>query len=82
MQNPAFVKWMAEGTDIATQKGVTGVLEHTGKLGNIMANSDSESRQHIQNYLQMLIDFSNNKENVESETINTNEEIPTANVVK
>ena len=29
LQNPAFVKWMAEGTDIATQKGVTGVLEHT-----------------------------------------------------
>ena len=82
LQNPAFVKWMAEGTDIATQKGVTGVLEHTSKLGNIMANSDSDTRQHIQNYLQMLIDYSKDKEKTESNTVDTNEEIPTANVVK
>jgi len=82
LQSPAFVKWMAEGTDIATQKGVTGVLEHTSKLGNIMANSDSDTRQHIQNYLQMLIDYSKDKEKTESNTVDTNEEIPTANVVK
>ena len=89
IQNPAFVKWMAEGTDIATEQGVKGVLEHTGKLGNIMANSDSETRQHIQNYLQMLIDYSNNKENIENETIDKNnetidknEDIPLVTVVK
>ena len=56
---------MAEGTEIATQKGVKGVVEHTAKLGNIMANSDSETRQHIQNYLQMLIDYDQKQKNTE-----------------
>ena len=80
MQNPAFVKWMAEGTDIATQVGVKGVLEHTSKLGNIMANSDSETRQHIQNYLQMLVNF--DEKQTEPEKKQQNNNIPKANIVK
>jgi len=80
MQNPAFVKWMAEGTDIATQVGVKGVLEHTSKLGNIMANSDSETRQHIQNYLQMLINF--DEKQTEPEKKQQNNNIPKAKIVK
>ena len=52
--NPSFVKWMAKGIDIAGNKGIDGVLEHTGKLGVIMANADSDTRQAIYEYLQML----------------------------
>ena len=81
-QHPGFVKWMAEGTEIATQKGVKGVVEHTAKLGNIMANSDSETRQHIQNYLQMLIDYDQKQKNTEQATPNETKQIPTATVVK
>ena len=31
-----------------------GVIQHLGKLGTIMANADSETRQFIYEYLQML----------------------------
>ena len=53
--NPSFIKWLAQGTKIASTKGVDGVLTHLGKLGTIMGNADSESRQFIYEYLQMLM---------------------------
>lgn len=55
LTNPSFIKWMAQGTKIAGNKGVDGVMEHMGRLGTVMANSDSDTRQYMQNFLQMLI---------------------------
>ena len=55
MTNPRFVKWMAQGTDIASNEGFEGVAKHISKLGIIMANSDSQSRQAINEYLQMIM---------------------------
>lgn len=46
---------MANGVKIANNKGFTGAVEHIGRLGVVMGNSDSETRQHIQNVLQMFI---------------------------
>jgi len=42
--NPAFLKWLSKGVDIAGNKGFNGVVEHLGKLPIIMAQSDPESR--------------------------------------
>lgn len=61
LTNPRFVKWMAQGTDIASNDGVEGVVKHISKLGIIMANSDSESRQAINEYLSMILDSEKNK---------------------
>lgn len=55
MTNPSFIRWMANGVKIANNKGFTGAVEHIGRLGVVMGNSDSETRQHIQNVLQMFI---------------------------
>ena len=54
MTNPKFIGWLAQGIKIAGNKGVDGVIQHMGKLGVIMANADSETRQFIYEYLQML----------------------------
>ena len=61
MTNPKFVKWMAQGTDIASNEGFEGVAKHISKLGIIMANSDSQSRQAINEYLQMIMMSNANK---------------------
>ena len=53
--NPSFIKWLAQGTKIASTKGMDGVLTHLGKLGTVMGNADSETRQFIYEYLQMLM---------------------------
>ena len=53
--NPSFIKWLAQGTKIASTKGMDGVLTHLGKLGTVMGNADSESRQFIYEYFQMLM---------------------------
>ena len=42
--NPAFLKWLSKGVDIAGNKGVNGAIEHLGKIPIIMAQSDPESR--------------------------------------
>jgi hypothetical protein len=54
MTNPNFIKWLAQGIKITGNKGADGVIQHLGKLGTIMANADSETRQFIYEYLQML----------------------------
>ena len=53
--NPSFIKWLAQGTKIASTKGMDGILTHIGKLGTVMGNADSETRQFIYEYLQMLM---------------------------
>jgi len=53
--NPSFIKWLAQGTKIASTKGMDGVLTHLGKLGTVMGNADSETRQFIYEYFQMLM---------------------------
>ena len=55
MTNPSFIKWLAQGIRIGGNKGVDGVIEHLGRLGVIMGNADSESRQSINEYLQMIM---------------------------
>ena len=55
MTNPSFIKWLAQGIRIGGNKGVDGVIEHLGRLGVIMGNADSESRQAINEYLQMIM---------------------------
>ena len=54
MTNPSFIKWLAQGIKISGNKGTDAVIQHLGKLGVIMANADSETRQFIYEYLQML----------------------------
>jgi len=61
LTNPRFVSWMAQGTDIASTKGYEGVAKHLTKLGVIMSNADSDSRQAINEYLEMLINSNANK---------------------
>ena len=53
--NPSFIKWLAQGTKIASTKGMDGILTHIGKLGTVMGNADSETSQFIYEYLQMLM---------------------------
>ena len=53
--NPSFIKWLAAGTKISATKGVDGILTHLAKLGIVMGHADSETRQFIYEYLQMLI---------------------------
>jgi len=70
MTNPAFIKWMAQGVKNAGNKGFDGAAEHFGRLGVVMANADSETRQHIQNTLQMFIDSDERiRKKIESQTI-------------
>ena len=54
MTNPKLIKWLAQGIKISGNKGTDAVIQHLGKLGVIMANADSETRQFIYEYLQML----------------------------
>jgi len=53
--NPSFIKWLAAGTKISATKGIDGILTHIVKLGTVMSNADSESRQFIHEYFQMLM---------------------------
>ena len=54
MTNPKFVKWAAEATKIAGNKGFQGVAEHLTKLGVIAANSSPEERQYLYEYLDTI----------------------------
>ena len=53
--NPSFIKWLAAGTKISATKGIDGILTHLAKLGVVMGNADSESRQFIHEYFEMLM---------------------------
>jgi len=55
MTNPSFIKWLAQGIKIGQNKGVDGAIQHLGRLGVIMGNADSETRQSINEYLQMIL---------------------------
>ena len=55
MTNPSFIKWLAQGIKIGQNKGVDGAIEHLGRLGVVMGNADSETRQFINEYLQMIL---------------------------
>ena len=54
MTNPRFVKWAAEATKIAGNKGYQGIAEHLTKLGVIAANSSPEERQYLYEYLDTI----------------------------
>jgi len=54
MTNPKFIGWLAQGIKLSNNKGADAVIQHLGKLGTIMANADSDTRQFIYEYLQML----------------------------
>ena len=53
--NPSFIKWLAQGIRIGNNKGADAVIQHLGRLGVVMGNADSESRQFINEYLQMIL---------------------------
>ena len=55
MTNPRFIKWLAQGIKIGQNKGVDGAIEHLGRLGVVMGNADSETRQFINEYFQMIM---------------------------
>lgn len=55
MTNPKFIKWLAQGIKIGRNKGVDGAIEHLGKIGVVMGNADSETRQFIYEYMQMVL---------------------------
>lgn len=54
MTNPKFVKWAAEATKIAGNKGYQGIAEHLTKLGVIAANSSPEERQYLYEYMDTI----------------------------
>lgn len=55
MTNPSFIKWLSQGIKISKNKGVDGAIQHLGRLGVVMGNADSESRQFISEYLEMVL---------------------------
>jgi len=63
MSNPKFLDWVASGTKIAANKGLDGVAEHIGKLGIIAANSDDDTAQLSNQYLEMIKKSSEKFEN-------------------
>ena len=54
MSNPKFLEWIASGTKIAGNKGLDGVAEHLGKMGIIAGNSDNDTAQLSNQYLEMI----------------------------
>lgn len=54
MSNPAFMHWVARGIKIAGNKGIDGLVEHTVKLGAIAGNSDKETGDLINQYLEIM----------------------------
>ena len=67
MSNPAFLKWLSEGTKIAGNKGFDGVAEHLIKLGTIAGNSDDDMGQLTNQYMEMIKKSSQNYEKNEAE---------------
>ena len=54
MSNPAFMQWVAKGIKIAGNKGADGLAEHIVKLGAIAGNSDKETGDLINQYLEIM----------------------------
>jgi len=62
MSNPKFLEWIASGTKIAGNKGLDGVAEHLGKMGIIAGNSDNDTAQLSNQYLEMIKRSAGNSE--------------------
>ncbi len=63
MSNPAFLKWLSEGTKIAGNKGFDGVAEHLIKLGTIAGMSDDDMGELTNQYMEIIKKSSENYEN-------------------
>jgi hypothetical protein len=62
MSNPKFLEWIASGTKIAGNKGLEGVAEHLGKIGIVAGNSDNDTAQLSNQYLEMIKKSAGNSE--------------------
>ena len=62
MSNPAFLKWLSEGTKIAGNKGFDGVAEHLIKLGTIAGMSDDDMGELTNQYMEIIKKSSENYE--------------------
>jgi hypothetical protein len=62
MSNPKFLEWIASGTKIAGNKGLEGVAEHLGKIGIVAGNSDNDTAQLSNQYLEMIKRSAGNSE--------------------
>jgi hypothetical protein len=52
--NPKIVKWLVQGTDIANNEGVDGVIKHFGKVGTVFAGSSPEVQEWVAAYGETL----------------------------
>jgi hypothetical protein len=68
MSNPAFLKWLSEGTKIAANKGFDGVAEHLVKLGTIAGMSDDDIGELTNEYMEIIKKSSQNYEEQTGET--------------
>jgi len=67
LTNPNLVKWMADGTKIATNS----IPEHIGRLGVVAATTDPEVRQHLYEFLNVVKDTSGVKASKEPQPVTT-----------
>ena len=63
MSNPAFLKWLSEGTKIAGNKGFDGVAEHLIKLGTVAGMSDDDMGELTNQYMEIIKKSAENYEN-------------------
>lgn len=47
MTSPKIVRWLAEGTEIANNKGVDGLIKHLGKASTIFAGEDPALQEWV-----------------------------------
>ena len=50
MTSPKVVRWLAEGTKIAENKGVDGLIKHLGKASTIFAGEDPEIQAFVMDF--------------------------------
>jgi hypothetical protein len=62
MSNPKFLNWIADGVPIAAKEGFDGIASHLTKLGVIAGNSDDDTSQLSNQYLEMIKKSAGNSE--------------------
>tara|TARA_R110000824_G_scaffold276178_1_gene464720 strand:+ start:2386 stop:4533 length:2148 start_codon:yes stop_codon:yes gene_type:complete len=50
MTSPKIIRWLAEGTKIANNKGVDGLIKHLGKASTIFAGEDPALQEFVINF--------------------------------
>tara|TARA_R100000808_G_scaffold21457_1_gene46355 strand:+ start:3848 stop:4042 length:195 start_codon:yes stop_codon:yes gene_type:complete len=62
MTSPKTVRWLAQGTKIAENKGFDGVIKHLGKASVIFAGEDPELQAYVMDFGNSMQDKKEKKE--------------------